>query len=97
MVRVGRPADGFLTFFIESRDFRSQQPCLLEQALVNLAGFGQFLIVIARQYIVAHEVEQKRVEHLESVWVVDELSQQHVVFNKKLIVVASLNKEKAVL
>ena len=52
---------------------RAQQPRLLHQPLVRLARLAQFVRVVARQNEIAHEIQQQRVENLETVRVVHEI------------------------
>ena len=70
---------------------------MFEQALVDVAGLRKLLGAVAGQDVVADEIQQQRIEGLEAVRIVYEITKQDVVFEEELIVVAALNKEEPVL
>ena len=64
---------------------------------MDVAGLGKLLGVVSGENVFADEIEQQRVEHLEAVRIVYEISEQDVMLEEKLVVVAALDEEKTVL
>src|SRR5208282_4112820 len=78
-VAVASPAGRFFLFFLGAGQLGTKEPRLLEQALVGLARPRKLIIVVARQHIVANEIEKERVEYFEAVGIVHEIAEQNVV------------------
>ncbi len=50
-------------FPLDSRQFRPQQPSLLEQPFVHLARLAQLFAVVLVRNDLAHELQQQRLEN----------------------------------
>src|SRR6202789_3828461 len=96
-ISIPRPTGRLFDFLLHSRRFRAQQPCLLQQTLVRLARLSQNVGVVPRQNKIAYEVQQQRIENLKPVRIVDEIPEQYVVLQKKIVIIPVFNEKTPVL
>ncbi len=94
-------AGGFLVLFLDEREFSMQKARLFEQAFVQLAGFGELFGAVAGivtgKNAFADDIEKQGVESLEAIGIVDKIAEEHVMFEKEMLVVAAFDKKEAIL
>src|SRR6185437_7255207 len=96
-----RAASGFLVLFLNEREFSMQKARLFDQALVQLPGFGKLFGrvsgIVTGENAFADDIEKQRVKDFEAIRIIDEITEQHVMFEKEILVVAAFDEKEAVL
>ncbi len=69
---------------------------MLDQFSVGFLGAAKLFRVCVRDNEVAKKINQQRVEIFEAVGVLQEIAEQHVMFEEQIIVVSVFDKEKSI-